>query len=263
MIEPLAAPSVDVLGHRVDRLDLEATAMRCRDAVIARKRSHHVSLNAAKVVLARDDERLARILNAAPLVNADGQSIVWASRLLGVPLPERVAGIDLMFRLLAIAEDEGFRVYFLGSRPEVLATAVARIRVRYPRLVIAGHHHGYFEAAETGAVCADVNASNADMLFVAMSSPKKEYWVEEAGPTLEVPLIVGVGGSLDVVAGKVSRAPSWMQRVGLEWFFRLLQEPRRMWRRYTVTNVRFIALVASAVWDRLLGGLRPAHARRR
>lgn len=215
-----------------------------------------MSLNAAKVVLARDDERLARILDAAPLVNADGQSIVWASRLLGAPLPERVAGIDLMFRLLSIAEDEGFRVYFLGSRPEVLATAIERLGIRYPELRIAGHHHGYFGEAETESVCADVNASKADMLFVAMSSPKKEYWVEEAAPLLEVPLIVGVGGSLDVVAGKVSRAPAWMQKAGLEWLFRFLQEPRRMWRRYTVTNARFVALVAAAVWTRLVGGTR-------
>ena len=230
--------------------------MRCRDAVVNRQRSHHVSLNAAKVVLARDDERLARILDAAPLVNADGQSVVWASRLLGAPLPGRVAGIDLMFRLLSIAEAEGFRVYFLGSRQDVLATAVERLRLQYPRLAIAGQHHGYFAASETEAVCAEINASNADMLFVAMSSPKKEYWVEEAGPLLDAPLIVGVGGSLDVVAGKVSRAPTWMQKAGLEWFFRFLQEPRRMWRRYTVTNVRFIALVAVAVSSRLLGGIR-------
>jgi N-acetylglucosaminyldiphosphoundecaprenol N-acetyl-beta-D-mannosaminyltransferase len=246
-------PSIELLGHRVDRLDLEQTAIRCRDAVLARRRSHHVSLNAAKVILARDDPRLKGILDAAPLVNADGQSIVWASRLLGTPLPERVAGIDLMFRLLAIAEEEGFGVYFLGARPEVLETAIDRLRAQYPRLVIAGRHHGYFEAAETGSVCAAINESRADMLFVAMSSPKKEYWVEDAGPLLVVPLIVGVGGSLDVVAGKVARAPGWMQSAGLEWFFRFLQEPRRMWRRYTVTNARFIALVARALVNRARG----------
>jgi N-acetylglucosaminyldiphosphoundecaprenol N-acetyl-beta-D-mannosaminyltransferase len=241
------APSVNVLGHRVDCLDLEATAMRCRDLVLGRQRSHHVSLNAGKVVLAQDDERLARILDAASLVNADGQSIVWASRLLGAPLPERVAGIDLMFRLLSIAEAEGFRVYFLGSRTDVLAAAIERLRKQYPSLRIAGSHHGYFGAAETASVCSGVNSSEADILFVAMSSPKKEYWVEEARPLLDVPLIVGVGGSLDVVAGKVARAPTWMQKAGLEWFFRFVQEPRRMWRRYLIANTRFVVLVARAV----------------
>jgi N-acetylglucosaminyldiphosphoundecaprenol N-acetyl-beta-D-mannosaminyltransferase len=164
--------------------------------------------------------------------------------------------------LLSIAQAEGFAVYFLGSRPDVLATAVERLRVQYPGLVVAGQHHGYFDASETEAVCAEVNTSNADMLFVAMSSPKKEYWVEEAGPLLDVPLIVGIGGSLDVVAGKVSRAPSWMQRAGLEWFYRFLQEPRRMWRRYTVTNLRFVALVVAGLWRRMLGRVLRGSGRR-
>jgi N-acetylglucosaminyldiphosphoundecaprenol N-acetyl-beta-D-mannosaminyltransferase len=254
----LRSPCVELLGHRVDRLDLEATAMRCRELVASRQRSHHVSLNAAKVVLARDDPRLARILGAASLMSADGQSIVWAARLLGAPLPERVAGIDLMFRLLSIAEAEGFRVYFLGARPGVVASAVERLCGSHPSLEVAGYRHGYFDATENDAVCHEINSSNADILFVAMSSPKKEYWVEEAGPLLDVPLIVGVGGSLDVIAGKVTRAPRWMRRAGLEWFFRFLQEPRRMWRRYLFTNARFVALVGRAASSRLLiGAQRP------
>ncbi len=216
------------------------------------ERIHHVSLNAAKVVRARDDQRLMAILQSAQLVNADGQSLVWASRLLGDPLPERVAGIDLMFRLLQIAEAEGFRVYFLGARAEILEQALANLRVLHPRLIIAGSHHGYFAAHEAAEVCKHINAAQADIVFVAMSSPGKEYWVSDHGQMLDVPLIMGVGGTLDVVAGVVARAPRWMQNAGLEWAFRLVQEPRRMWRRYLNTNVRFLGIVIAALATRIL-----------
>lgn len=243
--------SVELLGHRIDRLELDATAKRCHDAVVRKERIHHVSLNAAKVVSARDDQRLAIILRDAQLVTADGQSLVWASRLLGDPLPERVPGIDLMLRLFDIAEMKGFRVFFLGARLDVLGRALAHLRVRYPRLAIAGSHHGYFDDADGKAICDEINAARPDILFVAMSSPRKEYWVSDYGHLLDVPVIIGVGGALDVVAGVVVRAPLWVQRAGFEWAFRLLQEPRRLWRRYLVTNLRFIGMVAAACGHRM------------
>jgi N-acetylglucosaminyldiphosphoundecaprenol N-acetyl-beta-D-mannosaminyltransferase len=245
-------PSVQVLGYRIDRLDLEATAQRCRDAVVRRERVHHVSLAAAKAVTARDDRRLAEVLRDAELVSADGQSLVWASRLLGEPLPERVPGIDLMLRLLEIAEAEGFRVFFLGARPDVLARALTNLRERYPRLIIAGSHHGYFDTESCEDVCAEINRGQPQILFVAMSSPQKEYWVSDYGSILDTQVIVGVGGSLDVIAGVVRRAPQWMQRAGLEWAFRLVQEPGRLWRRYLFTNARFIGIVAAALGRRAL-----------
>jgi N-acetylglucosaminyldiphosphoundecaprenol N-acetyl-beta-D-mannosaminyltransferase len=243
---------VELLGHRIDRLGLEETAVRCRDALVRGERTHHVSLNAAKIVRARDDERLAGILRSAQLVNADGQSIVWASRLLGDPLPERVAGIDLMSSLLDVAEAEGFRVYFLGARPDVLDRALVNLRMQHPQLVVAGAHHGYFDASDNEEICNHINSAGADMLFVAMSSPRKEYWVAEHAHLLEVALIMGVGGALDVVAGVVVRAPRWIQDAGLEWAFRLFQEPRRMWRRYLLTNTRFVGIVLAAVGLRAL-----------
>jgi len=244
--------SVELLGYRIDRLDLEATAQTCRDAIVRQERVHHVSLAAAKAVNARSDVRLAGILRDAELVSADGQSLVWASRLLGEPLPERVPGIDLMNRLLEIAEAEGFRVFFLGARPDVLARALANLRARHPQLIVAGSHHGYFDPESSQSICAEINRARPQILFVAMSSPQKEYWVSDHGSTLDLPVIVGVGGSLDVVAGVVRRAPRWMQRAGLEWAFRLLQEPGRMWRRYLFTNVRFVCLVAVAMTRRAL-----------
>jgi exopolysaccharide biosynthesis WecB/TagA/CpsF family protein len=249
---PRSTLSVELLGYRIDRLDLEATAQRCRDAILRKERVHHVSLAAAKAVNARDDGRLAQILGDAELVSADGQSLVWASRLLGKPLPERVPGIDLMLRLLEIAETEGFRVFFLGARADVLARALKNLRARHPRLIIAGSHHGYFDAETCENVCAEINQARPHILFVAMSSPRKEYWVSDYGSLLDAQVIVGVGGSLDVIAGVVHRAPRWVQRGGLEWAFRLLQEPRRLWRRYLFTNARFIGIVAAALVHRAL-----------
>jgi len=249
---PRTTPSVQVLGYRIDRLDLEATAQRCRDAILRKERVHHVSIAAAKAVNARGDRRLAEVLRDAELVSADGQSLVWASRLLGEPLPERVPGIDLMLRLLEIAEAEGFRVFFLGARPDVLARALTNLRERYPRLIIAGSHHGFFDAESCADVCAEINQGRPQILFVAMSSPRKEYWVSDYGSMLDAQVIVGVGGALDVIAGVVRRAPRWIQRAGLEWAFRLLQEPGRLWRRYLFTNARFIGIVAAALARRAL-----------
>src|SRR5436190_23881826 len=143
-----AVSRAEVLGYEVDRAGLEETVQRCRALIAAGEPSHQVSLNAAKLVRARSDERLAEILHSADLLNADGESIVWASRLLGDPLPERVAGIDLMFRLLEVAEREGLGVFFLGGRAQVLARAVENVRASYPRLRIGGSHHGYFDDAE-------------------------------------------------------------------------------------------------------------------
>lgn len=233
-----------VLGCDIDRLDMEATLRRCEELIEAGGPVQHVVVNVAKVVALRDDPRLREIVESCALVNVDGQPLVWASRLLGDPLPERVAGIDLMLRLLERAEERGYRIFILGARQEVLETAVARIRARHPRLEIAGYHHGYFTEEETERVCELIRAAEPHILFVAMSSPRKEYWLAEHAAGLGVPFSMGVGGSIDVVAGTTRRAPLWMQRAGLEWFFRFAQEPLRLGPRYLRTNTRFALLLA-------------------
>ncbi|HXV57098.1 MAG TPA: WecB/TagA/CpsF family glycosyltransferase [Gaiellaceae bacterium] len=233
-----------VLGCDIDRLDMEATLRRCEELIEAREPVQHVVVNVAKVVALRDDPRLREVVESCALVNVDGQPLVWASRLLGDPLPERVAGIDLMFRLLERAEERGYRIFILGARQEVLETAVARIRARHPRLELAGYHHGYFTEEETESVCELIRAAEPHILFVAMSSPRKEYWLAEHAAGLGVPFSMGVGGSIDVVAGTTRRAPAWMQRAGLEWFFRFAQEPLRLGPRYLKTNTRFALILA-------------------
>ncbi len=232
-----------VLGVDVDRLGMRETVERCRELVEAGRPSQHVCVNAAKLVALQRDERLRDIVADCDLVSADGQAVVWAARLLRQPLPERVAGIDLMHELLSVAEREGWRVYFLGARQEVLERAVGRIRGRHPRLEVVGARNGYFTTAEEPAVCDEIRAARPHLLFVAMSSPRKEYWLGEHARALGVPFSMGVGGALDVEAGVARRAPRWLQRAGLEWLFRLLQDPRRLLGRYLLGNARFLALV--------------------
>ena len=226
---------------------MDETLGAVEQAIASRRFTQHMAINAAKLVTMRDDERMRAIVDGCELVNADGQSVVWASQLLGDPLPERVAGIDLMHGLLERAEQRGYRVYFLGAQADVLERALERLRERHPGLLIAGARDGYFAPDEAPEVCDAIRASRPHMLFVAMSSPRKEYFLGEHGRSLGVPFVMGVGGSIDVVAGVTRRAPRVWQQLGLEWLFRLLQEPRRMFRRYAVTNTRFALMVAGSL----------------
>ncbi len=151
-----------------------------------------------------------------------------------------------MHRLMGLAAERGYPVYVLGAKQDVLEQAVANLRDLYPGLIFGGYRNGYFGDEETATVCDDIRASGARILFVAMSSPRKEYFLGEHGRALGVPLVMGVGGSIDVVAGITRRAGTGWQKLGLEWLYRLLQEPRRMFGRYARTNSRFIYLVARA-----------------
>jgi N-acetylglucosaminyldiphosphoundecaprenol N-acetyl-beta-D-mannosaminyltransferase len=253
-VMPLPAPDrATILGVSIDRLDMDATVRRCEEIIESGGPAQHVSVNVAKIVKLRDDQRLRAIVEGCDLVSVDGQPVVWASRLLGDPLPERVAGIDLMFRLLERAEDRGYRVFVLGAKQDVLETAVARLAERHPRLTIAGFHHGYFGDEESAEVCEVVRAAEPHILLVAMSSPRKEYWLADHAADLGVPFSMGVGGSIDVVAGLTKRAPDFMQRHGLEWFYRFVQEPRRLGPRYLRTNGRFAGLLARELVSRRRG----------
>jgi N-acetylglucosaminyldiphosphoundecaprenol N-acetyl-beta-D-mannosaminyltransferase len=237
-------PRVNVLGCAIDRVDLEQAVAWCERLIHHRGFGQHMSINAAKLVALRDDDYLRRSVEQCQLVTADGQSVVWASRLLGDPLPCRVAGIDLMYALLKQAAAKGYGVYVLGARPEVLGRAVERIRDDFPGIRLVGFRDGYYAEEEEAQVAIEIAAARADILFVAMSSPRKEYFLARHGETMGVPFVMGVGGSIDVVAGLTRRAPKLIQRLGLEWFYRLAQEPRRLFRRYLTTNVRFLGLLA-------------------
>lgn len=233
-----------LFGLGLDPLTLDEAVARCRSALDERRRMLVGVVNAAKVVNLRADPMLRDSLLECDMLLADGQSVVWASRLLRRPLPERVAGIDLFEALLDLAHREHRSVYLLGAKPEVLERMVTVIRRRWPGAVVAGQRDGYFTDAEGAAVAADIRASAPDMLFLGITSPKKEIFLGRHGASLGVPILHGVGGSFDVLSGVTRRAPLRWQRLGLEWAYRLVQEPRRLWRRYLRTNIAFITLVA-------------------
>lgn len=234
---------VSICNVPIDALTMEQTLEIINKAIFEKKPLHHVVVNAAKLVNAQADEELKESIINCDIINADGQSIVWASKLLKTPVPERVAGIDLMERLVELAYAKKYKVFFLGATEEVVAKVVETYKTQFGKEIIAGYRNGYFDKGEELAVAQQIAASGADILFVAITSPKKEIFLNRYKDVIRVPFIMGVGGSFDVISGKVKRAPRWMQQGGLEWLFRVMQEPKRMWRRYLVGNSKFVVLV--------------------
>jgi N-acetylglucosaminyldiphosphoundecaprenol N-acetyl-beta-D-mannosaminyltransferase len=240
-------PVRELFGIPVAALTMEQALDLVDRSVRARESLQIGVVNAAKVVNMRRDRLLREDVLSSDVILADGAPVVWASRMLGCSLPERVAGIDLMMGILARGRNRGYRVYCLGATPEVLDAASARIVAECPGLELVGRHHGYFTSEEEPALARDIAATRADVLFIAMTSPRKEEFLARWGRRLGVSVCHGVGGSFDVLAGKVRRAPPAWQRLGLEWLYRVKQEPRRLWRRYLVTNTLFCVLLAREV----------------
>lgn len=200
-------------------------------------------VNAAKLVNMTRQPALRQAVLSCDVIFADGTAVVWASRILGRALPERVAGIDLMDALLAEGSQRGWRVYLLGATQMVLDGALASFAQRYPGVQFVGSHHGYFTPRDEPEIVAAIAAARPDVLLVGMTSPFKEEFIARWNQSLSVRVCHGVGGSFDIAAGKVQRAPASWQRAGLEWLYRVLQEPRRLWRRYLVTNTLFAKMV--------------------
>jgi N-acetylglucosaminyldiphosphoundecaprenol N-acetyl-beta-D-mannosaminyltransferase len=246
---------VNILGIDLDALKMGQLIDICDNYIQDKKKLLLGVVNVAKVVNARKNPELRHSLDEADLILADGLPVVWLSRLMGTPLPERVAGIDIMYRLLERANEHHYRVYFLGAKDEVISKVVEIVRSDYPNVEIAGWRNGYFDESQEQGVAQSIGESNADILFVAMTSPKKENFLRQWQDTIQVTICHGVGGSFDVMAGVTERAPLWMQKTGLEWFYRLIQEPRRMWKRYLVTNTLFMVLGFRAIiqtqWQRV------------
>jgi N-acetylglucosaminyldiphosphoundecaprenol N-acetyl-beta-D-mannosaminyltransferase len=241
--EAKGAARQDLFGMPLDAFSMAQAVARCVEAIEHRQHVSIAVVNAAKMVWMRRDSALRHAVTSCDIVLADGQSVVWASRLLGAPLPERVAGIDLFMELLAVAEQRGYRVYLLGARPEVLTRMLTVVSQRFPALTVAGSHDGYFSHDEEPKIAEEIRDSHADLLFLGISSPKKELFLDRWGRSTGVYVAHGVGGSFDVLAGVAARAPIWWQQHGLEWLYRALQEPLRLGPRYLKTNISFIGLV--------------------
>lgn len=204
--------------------------------------TQHVVINALKINLMEADSKLAEIVNACPLINADGASVVWAAKRLGIPLKERVTGCDMFQNLVRVAAEKGYKIFLFGAKEEVVTKVKSIYEKQYPGIQIVGYRNGYFTEKDEPEIVKQMHDSGADMMFVAFSSPKKEYWVNKYLNEIGIPFVMGVGGSFDIVAGVTERAPKWFQEHGLEWFYRFIQEPKRMWKRYIIGNTKFVAL---------------------
>lgn len=242
----------EFLGCPVDLYDMQETVALITRAISRRERLQHTVINVAKLVNLKRNKLLARDVIESDLINIDGMGVVWGCRLLGLPVTERVAGADLMMEILKVCEREGYRPYFLGARDEVLEKFVEKVREIYPRLKIAGWRNGYFSAEEQPGIAKQIKKARADCLFVAISSPIKENFIHTYRDKIDVPFMMGVGGTIDVVSGYVARAPLWMRKSGLEWLYRMAQEPRRLWRRYLFSNAEYALLLTRALLDRVI-----------
>lgn len=237
---------IEMMGCFIDNLSMAETLQKIDGFIQSGKPHQHVAVNVDKLVKANKDPSLRKIINDCALINVDGMPVVWASRLLGKPLKERVAGIDLYTALIQRAAEKGWRVYLLGAGEEVVRSVKAIHEKQSPGLKIAGFRNGYWQPEEEAAVVSSIAESRPDLLFVAMSSPKKERFLGAYQAQMKIPFAMGVGGSFDVIAGKIKRAPLWMQQCGLEWFYRFLQEPAKMFKRYFVDDLEFFWLLLKA-----------------
>jgi N-acetylglucosaminyldiphosphoundecaprenol N-acetyl-beta-D-mannosaminyltransferase len=240
-------PNVNILGIRVNGLDMDET-IRTIEGWIDRRERHYVCVTGVHGVMESwRDEKLRGIHNNAGLVTADGMPLVWLSRLLGFPGAQRVYGPDLMLAACATSVRRGYRHFFYGGAAGIAQTLVARLESRFPGLRVAGHYSPPFRPLsrrEDQTIIEHINSADPEIIWVGLGTPKQECWMSEHRGALKAPVLIGVGAAFDFHAGLKRQAPRWMQRSGLEWLFRLGSEPTRLWRRYLVNNPWFLWLMA-------------------
>ena len=244
---------VHVGSLSIDPLTMQEVVRRIREIALTKGKKARMiaTANAQFAQIARSNRRFRGILRDAEIVVADGMSIVAASRLLGRPLPERIAGIDLVVELCREAANMRLSVYLLGGRPCAAKKAADNLRARFARLKVAGTDCPPFgfekDPAESAAVVRRISEAAPDILFVGLGAPNQEFWMERHRDELPVKVMIGVGGSFEMLSGMKARAPQWMQKTGMEWAFRLMiLEPRRLWQRYLLGNLQFMQVV---LWE--------------
>lgn len=243
-MQAVLSQRVNILGTPIDNMTMQQTLNHVQHAIENNRRVSHTVVNAGKIVLMHKDAQLKQSVVNADIINADGQGVVWASRILGQPIVERVTGIDLMDNLVELAYRKKYKIFFFGAKDNVLHKVIEHYSQKYSPDIVAGYRNGYFKKQDERSIAQQIADSGAQMLFVAITSPLKENFLYENRDILKnVNFTMGVGGSFDVVAGYVKRAPLWMQNSGLEWAYRVYQEPKRMFKRYLVGNWHFMMLV--------------------
>jgi N-acetylglucosaminyldiphosphoundecaprenol N-acetyl-beta-D-mannosaminyltransferase len=245
----MRAERVERVPESVRLMDVNITPISMSEAVarieeFIRSRQPHivVTSDASAIMKAQEDEELHRIINTADLVTPDGIGVIWGARLLDLPIYERVPGVDLVAALCAVAAQRGYRIFILGAAPGVAEQAAQNLQATYPGLTVAGTHHGYFGAEEEAHIVEAIRLAQPDILFVAFGIPKQEKWIRRHLQTMQVPVCIGVGGSFDVYSGRLKRAPLWVQRMGMEWFYRALIEPKRFVRLLILPKFMWMTL---------------------
>lgn len=221
---------LEILGIGIDKVNSQQALERIGEFIASGESHQIVTANAEIIYQASKNEKMRNVINNAQMVTADGSGVVWASRQLGEPLGQRVTGIDLVNSICEQSAKDKWKIYILGSAPGVAATAAINIRDKFPGCNIVGTHHGYFNAKEEKQILAELEQLKPDVLFVALGAPKQEYWIADHLSALGIPVGMGIGGSMDVLSGNVKRAPKWMQKMSLEWLYRLLIQPTRFKR---------------------------------
>lgn len=231
---------VPILNGQFDAVTFGETLEWIKQVIHRGDRGYISTVNVAILMMMRSNELLQRIVEQSGLIVADGQPLVWASRWLSQPLPERVTGVDLVEAIAATAAAEGFGIYLMGAEKATIEKVSNLLKTRYPNLRLCGFDDGYFGPEKAGDRARAIRESGAQILLVGMGVPRQEVFLAEQWASLGVNVALGVGGSFEVLAGHKTRAPRWIQQSGLEWLYRLLQEPRRLMGRYLSTNSAFI-----------------------
>lgn len=235
---------IKFLNCNLDLINIEETVNFIDEIIQKNQFIQQVVINVAKIINLQKDDRLFKSVNDSDLINIDGMGIVYGANFLklSVKKEHKVSGIDLFYRLIKLSEQKKYKIFLLGGSEEIVKLTNDNLLSKYPNLKIAGYHHGYFWEDEK-KIALKIKNSGSQLLFVAITSPKKENFINQWKNDLNVNYVMGVGGTFDIVAGKIKRAPKWMQKNGLEWVYRIIQEPRRMWKRYLITNSLYVFLI--------------------
>lgn len=242
---------IRIMGTYIDPLSLQQTVDLVEKYIIEKKPLHLMGVNSDKIIEMHKNNSFARIVNNCELINADGISIVLAGRILGERIPERVAGIDLMNQLVDLCDQKGYSIYLLGAKDYIVKKTADVLCKSHNELNIVGFHDGFFLKNEWKHISNEIKTLSPDIVFVGISSPTKEYLIDFLQKCGNDCVFMGVGGSFDVISGAIRRAPKWVQNIGMEWFYRFLQEPKRLFKRYFIGNLAFVILVIAEKWRRV------------
>lgn len=219
-----------ILGINIDKVDQTQALDKIQQFIDSQQPHYIVTANAEIIYQASKDDQMRHLINGADLITADGSGVLWASKHIGQPLTQRVTGIDLVHAICQRSQTKGWRIYIIGAAPGIAQQAADKLRQQYPQCQIIGTQHGYYQPQEEETILQQIRQSAPDIILVAMGAPRQEKWITQHQQQLQIPVAMGIGGSLDVISGNLKRAPQWMQKLSLEWLYRVIKQPTRIKR---------------------------------